>query len=540
VTFLRGPQSNLELGGAEIVAYHTKSGIAAVVTGDSELLLVSYRKGFKQPKQIGALELGGKAQSVAINEDGLIAVAVSVNDNNDGRVEFYQINGGNNVVTRGSVRVGNLPDSIKFTKDGLTLVTANEGEPSKFYGTEDGVDPEGSISLIRVNRDQPGRSKVTTLDFSAFTTEQLRAANVRISGENPTPLQDIQPEYVSISPDDLEAFITLQENNGIARVDLKGKSIKAIFSQGLKDWADTDVDTTDEDEVYAPGLRNFKGLRMADGIDSFTYQGETYLITANEGDSVVRPDDTNFEAELEDGTTYSYGDNRSEGVIAEVEDELTGATIYIYGQADIGNRGNFEADQGDELFVTLKYGAVSDDDFYSDEIRTGKLDEGDEFLLNEGRLKTVKDSNDSVTGLKGFGGRSFSIYKADGELVYDSGNLLDQITNAAGFYDDGRSDDKSIEPESVITAVIRGRRFAFIGLERAYNQSDDDELGSFIPVFEISNPLQPNYVGAFSSATSLSPEGLAWVRDGKNGGHLLVANEVSGTLDAFRFDLNML
>ena len=124
--------------------------------------------------------------------------------------------------------------------------------------------------------------------------------------------------------------------------------------------------------------------------------------------------------------------------------------------------------------------------------------------------------------------------------MYDSGNLLDQITNAAGFYDDGRSDDKSIEPESVVTASIQGRRFAFIGLERPYNQGDADALGTFIPVFEITKPNKPSYVGAFSSAESLSPEGLSWVAGGKRGGHLLAANEVSGSLDAFRFHLGML
>lgn len=539
MAFLRAPESSLDLGGAEIVAYDSQRKIAAVVTGGSSLSLVSYRQGFSKPKVITELDLAGNAQSVAINSDGLIAVAVAANDNNDGRIFFYKLQ--NNGASRsGSVAVGNLPDSISFTPDGKTLVSANEGEPSKFYGTDDGVDPEGSISVVRINASKPSLSKVSNLDFASYSTEDLRSQGIRISGENPNPLQDIEPEYVSISPNGRDAFVTLQENNAIARVDIKERKITTIFSQGLKDWSSTEVDTTDEDGVYAPGTRNVFGLRMADGIASFEYKGKTYLITANEGDSRVRPDDVNFEATQADGTTYSYGDNLTEGVLGSIEDELTGSTIYVYGAADVGNRGNFEADQGDEFFITLKYGPASDDDYYNDEIRTGKLSSGDIFLTNEGRLKTVKDANDSITGLKSFGGRSFSIYQSDGTLVYDSGNLLDQITNAAGFYDDGRSDDKSVEPESVVTALIGKHRFAFIGLERPYNQSDAEELGTFIPVFDITKPNNPSYVGAFSSAQSLSPEGLHWVGDGKRGGHLLVANEVSGTLDAFRFNLGML
>lgn len=539
MAFLRAPESSLDLGGAEIVAFDSQRKIAAVVTGGSSLSLVSYRQGFSKPKVITELDLAGNGQSVAINSDGLIAVAVAVNDNNDGRIFFYKLQ--NNGASRsGSVAVGNLPDSISFTPDGKTLVSANEGEPSKFYGTDDGVDPEGSISVVRINASKPSLSKVSNLDFASYSTEDLRSQGIRISGENPNPLQDIEPEYVSISPNGRDAFVTLQENNAIARVDIKERKITSIFSQGLKDWSSTDVDTTDKDEIYAPGQRNLFGLRMADSIASFRQNGKTYLITANEGDSRVRPDDVNFEATLPDGTTYSYGDNLVDGALATIEDELTGSNLYVYGAADLGNVGNFEADQGDEFFITLKYGPASDDDYYSDEVRAGKLSSGDEFLIDEGRLKTVKDANDSITGLRSFGGRSFTIYQAKGTLVYDSGNLLDQITNAAGFYDDGRSDDKSVEPESVVTALIGKRRFAFIGLERPYNQSDAEELGTFIPVFDITKPNNPSYVGAFSSAQSLSPEGLHWVGDGKRGGHLLVANEVSGTLDAFRFNLGML
>ncbi|MBD1194370.1 choice-of-anchor I family protein [Vulcanococcus sp. Clear-D1] len=540
MAFLRAPQSSVDLGGAEIVAYHDDRKIAAVITGGSSLSLVSYKKGFDNPKAISELELPGNAQSVDINEAGLIAVAVAVNELNDGRIYFYKLNNQNEPIAKGSVAVGNLPDSVSFTPDGKTVVSANEGEPNKFYGTEDGLDPNGSISVVRINPDKPGRSKVTTLDFAHYDTNDLRSQGIRISGENPNPLQDIEPEYVSISPNGRDAYITLQENNAIARVNLKKRKIRDIFSQGLKDWSGTDTDTTDGDGVYAPGLRNFFGLRMADGIDTFKHRGQTYLITANEGDGRVRPDDVNFEATLADGTTYSYGDNLTDGVLAEIEDELTGGSIYVYSEADIGNRGNFEADEGDELFITLKYGAVSDDDFYSDEVRSEDLKTGNSFLIKEGRLKTVKDANDPITGLKGFGGRSFSIYDTKGTLVYDSGNLLDQITNAAGFYDDGRSDDKSVEPESVVTALIGKRRFAFVGLERPYNQSDADELGTFIPVFDITQPKSPTYVGAFSAAQSLSPEGLTWVAGGNRGGHLLVANEVSGTLDAFSFNLGML
>ena len=537
MTFLRGPKSSLDLGGAEIVAYHTDRNLAAVIDGGDTLSLVSFRKGHRQPRLIREIQLDGDAQSVAINRRGLMAVAISSNSANDGRIAFYALGTRNSVVSKGSVAVGNLPDSISFSDDGSILVSANEGEPNRYYGSDDGIDPPGSISIVRIHGEKPRKSSVKTLDFSRFSTEELRRQGLRISGENQTPALDLEPEFVSIS--DAKAFITLQENNGIAVVDLNKASIKRLISLGLKDWSQTPVDTDDRNGAYTPTTRSFQGLRMADGIDSFRHGGSTYLITANEGDGRVRPDEVNFEAPLADGTVYSFGTNRSEGVIAELNDDLTDQIIFVYGSGDIGNQGNFEADQGDELFITLRYGAISDDDFYSDETRAGKLSSGDTGLIQEGRIKTVKDSNDPVTGIKGFGARSFSIFDQNGGLVYDSGNLLDEITNAAGFYDDTRSDDKSIEPESVLVANIAKRRFAFIGLERAYRQASDDELGTFIPVFEISKPTRPRYLGAYSGPDSLSPEGLAWVPDGRRSGFLLVANEVSGTLDSFRFSLDL-
>jgi hypothetical protein len=198
-----------------------------------------------------------------------------------------------------------------------------------------------------------------------------------------------------------------------------------------------------------------------------------------------------------------------------------------------GAKGSFEAEAGDEFFITLKYGASSDDGFYSDEIRAGDLSNPKANKIvsgaNEGRLKTIADLN-TKGDLFAFGGRSFSIFDGvTGQLVYDSGDRLDRIVNNLGLYDDGRSDDKSIEPEAVVTATLGGRTFAFIGLERPTE--------TVIPVFDVSDPEKPKFEAVFQSPGSLSPEGLTFVQTGRKSGVLQVANEVSGTLDIFEFGL---
>ncbi len=40
---------------------------------------------------------------------------------------------------------------LTFSPDGTKLLVANEGEPNS-YGQPDSMDPEGSISVITVNR----------------------------------------------------------------------------------------------------------------------------------------------------------------------------------------------------------------------------------------------------------------------------------------------------------------------------------------------------------------------------------------------------
>ena len=136
---------------------------------------------------------------------------------------------------------------------------------------------------------------------------------------------------------------------------------------------------------------------MPDGIDTFKAQvnGKIQLlfISPNEGDGRVRPDEVNFEASV-DGV-FSFGTNSTGSEIDAFTDPLNlSNTLYVYDQPGQGNLVDFEAEEGDEFFITTKYGVGDDDEFWSDERRAGKLvDEGvatnfDSQIISEGRLKT--------------------------------------------------------------------------------------------------------------------------------------------------------
>lgn len=147
-----------------------------------------------------------------------------------------------------------------------------------------------------------------------------------------------------------------------------------------------------------------------------------------------------------------------------------------------------------------------------------------------GDLKELNISlPDSTSGteLVTFGGRSFSIRDSAGNIVFDSGNQLEAAAIAAGIYDDGRSDDKGVEPEGVELAQVRGRTLAFIGLERTKK--------SAVAVYDITDPRKARYLDLMVIDGDVSPEGMKAIHMG--GRHYLaVANEVSGTTSLIRFD----
>ena len=143
----------------------------------------------------------GTPNSVAI-EDGLVAVAIEAPVKTDpGLVAFYNASG----APIAQVRVGSQPDMLTFTHNGKHLVVANEGEPSGYGGATD-VDPEGTVSIIRVPQGKGewkkfGAGNVRQVSFAQYNGQEaaLRAQGIRIYGPGASAAQDFEPEYVAVS-----------------------------------------------------------------------------------------------------------------------------------------------------------------------------------------------------------------------------------------------------------------------------------------------------------------------------------------------------
>jgi len=468
---------------------------------------------------IAAADLGA-VNSVAIHSasNTMVAVIAAEPETNNGYAAFYQASDGSFLA---AVEVGALPDSVAISPDGNTVVVANEGQPSDDYT----VDPDGSISVIDISG---GASTVTAANVTAVTFDGLAAADipgVRISGPGGDIAAALEPEYVAISDNSATAYVSLQENNAIAEVDLATGTLTDVWALGFKDHRSpgNELDVSNRDDVI--NIRNWPvyGVYMPDSVATYTVNGVPYVVTANEGDS------RDYAAHI---------------------DELR--------IKDIGGTNSIDLPLAD----VLSFGADYDQD--------GDVDSTD-FLEDEalGRLKIITDlgvtgANCDATGtepqnctyeaLYAFGARSFSIFNAESQtLVFDSGNDFERITaerNPAGFNasndsnaGDDRSDDKGPEPEGVELAVIDGRTYAFINLER---------VGG-VMVYDITEPERAEFVQYVNDrdftladadldagVTDLGPEITHFVsaEDSPSGNALLlVSNEVSGTLAVYQIDV---
>ncbi|WPO77669.1 choice-of-anchor I family protein [Flavobacterium sp. KACC 22761] len=400
---------SITIGGeaaAEISAYCEKTKRLFTVnnSGTNQIDIIDISDPTK-PLKIGKIDLAayeGASNSVSVF-DGKLAVALESTTNKQGNGKVVIFNTSDYSLIK-QVTVGALPDMITFSPDGKYIMTANEGEPSTDYLQ----DPNGTISIIETST-----YTVTTLDFSSFASqaETLKKDGFRISKFAKSFAQDIEPEYITISDDSKTAWVTLQENNGVAKVDLNSKTITAIYPLGLKDYntAENAIDVSDSDSKIAFNPWKVKGLYMPDGISHFTANNIPYFVTANEGDA-------------REYTAYTD--------VKRMKSMTLDATLFS-------------------------------------DATTLKLD------ANLGRLNLVADMGDTdgdgdLDEMVSFGGRSFSIWNGNtGKIVFDSKNDVDKKTNELGTYDDKRSDDKGSEPEAVVATKMGSQNIIFVGLERS-------------------------------------------------------------------------
>ncbi len=493
------------VGAAETVVYDPLSKQLLVTNTLTKTLDLIDISDPYSPTLAMAVDLSGygKEPTCVDVHEGVAAVSIVADDKTDDGVlmlvDLSELAFG--TVDPVIVGVGAGPDGVKFTPDGSRVIVLNEGEPNDEYT----VDPEGSVSIFDLRR-----LSVQTADFKRFNSKKrrLQRMGVRIFGPGASVAQDLEPENVAISADSRTAWVTLQENNAMAIVDIPSHRVKKIVPLGYKMHLApmNALDASNKDDAINIRPWPVFGMYLPDGIASFAAGGRTYLVTANEGDA----------------REYIYETDNGEEVVSFSEE----ARVKDLTLTDVYQR------------------------FWPD------LQESE----NLGRLKTttsppfgklVDPEGEAVYSLiYSYGARSISVWSAAGRQLYDSGDDIEQVIAATvpDYFNvnddenkfDNRSDDKGPEPEGVAVGVVEGVQYAFVTLER---------MGG-VMAFNLSVPWHPVFVaygnhrlfdGDPEAGTSgdLGPEGVTFIPASESPichPLVVIANEVSGTSTIYQVE----
>eukprot|EP00930_Biecheleria_cincta_P102844 TRINITY_DN94678_c0_g1_i1.p1 TRINITY_DN94678_c0_g1~~TRINITY_DN94678_c0_g1_i1.p1 ORF type:complete len:705 (+),score=111.61 TRINITY_DN94678_c0_g1_i1:77-2191(+) len=312
------------------------------------------------------------------------------------------------------VTVGPLPDMILPNHDCSKVAVGNEGEGKIINGAL--VDPEGSAMIVT---GIDGTPTVHKISFSSLGTDaQLIAKGVHL----PLPLKameywddnsdvaddldfssvrnsynsamNLEPEYLGWSADGKKLFVSLQENSAVVTVDVPetgSPSVSRIDAYGMKDWSSTGgsqgIDVVKDDKCELKHYDGMFSMRNPDSIQVVSVDGETYILTANEGDD------------------KEYGDY-AEKVKANDLLSTTDGSAKMKGMkssADIAAAFLAQQKAGADKKLRLSVGSMAVD--YSDA------------------------STPVINKLVLFGGRSISIFKATSsrlELTWDSGSQIEK------------------------------------------------------------------------------------------------------------------
>lgn len=477
-----------------------------ISSGGSNLVSFSDWSDPSNPRLLRQLDLSGFFTTSVATFGTLIAIAATPDNyaasgtpTPVSQIRFYSINLAGTVKEVGVVNTGFLTDSILFSADGRQLYVANEGSPNDDYS----VDPIGSVSIITIS------GKGSNLRFSEVevsfpdlnnSSVDLLGSGIRFSGKTGVTTsfaQDAEPEYGSAAGGYL--FVTLQENNTVARINLATNQVEAYIGLGWVDYSQVSVDLDDQDGpskslLFKPlAGQNVVGLRMADGIASWEQRDDVYFVTANEGDG------------------REYGETVNEKFVG-YKDERRDKDL---GYSDVPSR----------LKLIVDGNATS-------QALVLSVNLADAVPTNDFVFEPAPQSPATRTGTPvSFGSRSLSLFDGiTGELLWDSwmtdtingteyNTSLQNIAQFAGVYDDDRSDDKGVEPESVVVFEYNSRFYAVGSLERTTagdktggdgTSLDPVTQGGLLVIYDVTNVNDVDFVTY--QQVSRSPEGLEVIK----------------------------
>ncbi len=315
--------------GVTSVAFHPEEDyfiVAIEVEGTKKNGRIEIRRA-SDGKLLKALKAGSEPDAVAIDADGDFAVV-----SNEGESFSFDRKTLEFSSPPGSVTIVNLSEGPRRAKATLVELPDATGTPGMVSGAdkrllERGVDLNGDGVIAdefedgEGGFDYNGNGVIEDLDFLAGFIDGAEVWGNEESGELVMiPLLDntpryLEPELASFSKDGDLAFVVMQENNGVAVIDLEDGEFVGYIGLGITTHV---ADKTDN------GVIDFNetlvALREPDGIAT-TVDG-LYFVTADEGDTDPKASKTPDGFATAGGRTVSVFDAETGILLGDTAEQL--------------------------------------------------------------------------------------------------------------------------------------------------------------------------------------------------------------------------
>ena len=385
---------------------------------------------------------------------------------------------------------GAVAEIIAATPDGQTVVYTNAGDRQigfldirnprapQMAGTVDvsrwgeptavAVTPNGRYALVTVLDDESeiAEQQPGTLVFVDLRTQAIAAA---------LSLDGIGPDNLAVTPDGTKAIIAIEDEED--EDNLPGDRPGSVNFVTIN-YDDPGASTVSNTPLEAEGI---------EGVNYGTDPQPEYV--------TITPDSRTVAISLQENNAIAILDVAAEDVI-----RIFSAGTSVHRRADTNEE---------------------DDIIFTDSLE-GRREPDAIAFTRKGHIITA---NEGDTSKKTFGdgiwsgGRGWSILDTEGNVVYDSGDSLEELAILHGQYPDGRSENRGIEVEGATVGTYGEQEIAFVASER----------GSFVAIYDITTPQTPELLSFLP--TGLAPEGLLAIPDRNL---FLTANEDDGTINVFQ------
>ncbi|MCG8418928.1 MAG: endonuclease/exonuclease/phosphatase family protein [Proteobacteria bacterium] len=343
-----------------------------------------------------------------------------------------------------------------------TVTNVGAGEP-----TSVGITPNGVYAVVAVKdtTDPIGNADPGSLVF-------IDAASLTIAGQVAV---GVGPDSVKVTPDGVRVLVAIE---------------------------DEEDDDLGHQAQSRPGSIQVATIDYANPSNS---QVATVALTPDVGNNPTDPQPEFVDVSADSTTAIvSLQENNALAVL-----DLGGGQVAVTRYIDAGlvARDRVDVFDDEEIgLVPLAPGAFQ-----------GRREPDGVCFLSDGQHVVTANEGDTSFDDYGLGqysgGRGFTIFNVDGEVVYETGDELERIAVQYGMYPDGRSDNRGIEVEGCAVARFGNRELAFLLGER----------NSAVAVYDVTQPERAQFIQFLPAP--LRPESAVAVPDR---GLLIVAGEGSG------------